>query len=221
MYPIMPALPMSMAKGIKKSPHYNTVLQKVAAGKGNASASLMPLPVWAFEIDMDSIQGNEAQASSIVAGFLGTFIACNGQAGLFLFTDPQDNSIAYANSCMFDIQAGSSTPMALVGNGVSTQFQLGRNIGGVVGALDMVQNINGTITVKVNGSTTSAFSLSSTGVVTFTTAPANGASLQWIGSFRYLCRFDEDTVDAVRTFTTNSGTDLWDVNSIKFSSELV
>jgi uncharacterized protein (TIGR02217 family) len=210
-----------MAKGLKKTPHYNTVVQKASAGKGNASAGLMALPVWDFVFDMDAVQGNEALASSVLAGFLGTFMACGGQNGLFLFTDPQDNSISYSNSSLFDVQAGSTTPMGLVGNGVTTQFQLGRNIGGVVGALDIIENVAGSITVKVNGTVTAAYSVSSTGLVTFTTAPANGASLQWTGSFRFLCRFDEDTVDAVRTFTTNSGTDLWDVNSIKFSSEIV
>jgi len=220
-YPIMPALPISMAKGLKKTPHFNTVLQKVAAGKGNASTGLAPLPTWDFEFDLAAISGNEAASSSVIAGFLGTFMACNGQAGLFLFTDPQDNTISYANSAMFDTQAGSATPMALVGNGVTTSFQLGRNIGGVVGALDIIENVVGSITVKVNGIVTAAYSLASTGVLTFTTAPAIGATLSWTGSFRYLCRFDADTVDATRTFTTNSGTDLWDVSTIKFASEIL
>ena len=215
---------ISMAKGLKKTPHFNTVVQKTATNKGNSSVSLMEVPTWDFEFDMDSIQGNEALAASVIAGFLGVFIACNGQNGLWLFTDPQDNTVVAANSCLLDVTAGSTTPMAVVGNGVSKLFQLGRFFGGVVGAEEVIQNVTGSTVIRVNGTTMTAgtqYSIGSTGVVTFVTAPASGATLTWSGSFLYLCRFNEDTVDATRTFTTNSGTDLWDVASIKFSSELL
>jgi uncharacterized protein (TIGR02217 family) len=213
-----------MAKGIKKSPILNTVIQKVAAGRGNASVGLMPFPNWAFEIDLDSIQGNEALASSVAAQFMGMFIAVGGANSPWLWSDPQDSQVSYANSCMLDVTAASATPMATTGNGVSKSFQLARTIGGVTGANDVIQNVTGTPVIKVNGTTMTLYtqySISSTGVVTFGTAPANGATLTWSGSFQYLCRFAEDTVDMVRTFTTNSGTDLWDCNSLKFSSELI
>lgn len=109
-YPIMTTLPHSMAKGLKKSPVFNTVKQKVAAGRGNSSVSLKPYPTWSFEFDMDSIQGNEASASSTVALFLGTFMACNGSNGLFLFTDPQDHSVATASSGMLNVTLRRSDP---------------------------------------------------------------------------------------------------------------
>lgn len=98
-------------------------------------------------------------------------------------------------------------------------FQLARSIGGI--AWDIIQNLNGSITVKVNGSVVVPASVSSTGVVTFTSAPAWGATLQWTGNFYYLCRFAEGTLDATRSYTINSGTDQWDFSSIKFSSEFV
>jgi hypothetical protein len=215
----MPALPLSMAKGLKKSPNFNSVVQRVAAGRGNAAVSLKPYPTWDFEFDLDHITGNEASASSVFADFTGTYMACNGSTFLFLFTDPQDNAVSYANSGMLDVTAASSTPMASVGNGVSTQFQLARSIGGV--AWDIIQNLNGSITVKVNGSVVVPASVSSTGVVTFSSAPASSATLQWTGNFYFLCRFEADTLDSTRSFTTNSGTDQWMIGSVKFSSEFV
>jgi uncharacterized protein (TIGR02217 family) len=217
-YPIITGFPLSMAKGLKKSPVYNTVIQKVATGRGSASVSLSPFPTWAFEFDLDSIQGNEALATSTVSKFLGAYMACGGRNGLFLFTDPQDNQVSYTNSAMLNT---ASSTMATTGDGTTTTFQLCRTIGGVAQALDEIQNVNGTITVKVNGTSTTAFSLSSTGVITFTTAPAAGASLQWSGGFYFLCRFAEDTLDSTRTFTANTGLDLWDISSIKFQSELI
>jgi uncharacterized protein (TIGR02217 family) len=119
-----------------------------------------------------------------------------------LFTDPQDNTLTGA-------QFGT-------GNGSSTRFQLSRNIHGYP---DIIQNLNGTPTIYVNGTPTTPASISSTGVVTFSSAPANNAVLTWSGSFFYLCRFAEDTLDATRSFTINSGIDHWMVQGVKFSSE--
>jgi uncharacterized protein (TIGR02217 family) len=221
-YPILPSLPLSMAKGLKKAPVFNTVVQKVAAGRGNSSTSLTPYATWDFEFDLDRITGNEAAAASALASFFGTFMACNGSAQLFLFTDPQDSAVVYTTSGMLNVTPGAVVPMGVTGDGTSTQFQLARSIGGL--AWDVIQNCNGAPTIKVGGVTKTAgtdYSISSTGVVTFVSAPANAATLTWQGSFYYLCRFSEDTVDASRVFTVNSGTDQWDIASVKFSSEFV
>jgi uncharacterized protein (TIGR02217 family) len=215
----MAVMPMSMAKGLKKSPQYNTVVQRPAAGRGVSSTSLMPYPCWTFEWSLDSIQGNEALASSVLTSFLGTFMVCNGQGGFFLFTDPQDNTVSLANSAMLNVTANAASPMGLKGDGVSTQFQLARTIGGI--GYDIIQNVNGIPNIHINGTPTAAYTMSITGVVTFTSAPANNAVLTWQGSFYFLCRFIEDSVNASRTFTTSSGTDTWDVNGVRFASELV
>jgi hypothetical protein len=207
-----------MAKGLKKTPHYNTVVQRAAAGRGTSSTSLMPYPTYDFEFDLDSIQGNEAAAASVLASFQGTFMASGGQGGWFLFTDPQDDTVAYGTSCMLNVTAGAANPMGQTGDGSSTQFQLGRLVGGI--GIDVIQNLNGSAAVKVNGTLTSV-SVASTGVVTFSSAPADGSTLQWAGNFYHLCRFAEDSYNGTRTFTTNSGTDMWDVSNVKFSSEFI
>ena len=198
----MPTLPLSMASGLKKTPLFNTVRQPTVAGITSAVA-LQPYPRWAFEFSLDHVQGNESAASSVVAQFLGTFMATCGGANQFLFTDPQDNAVINA-------QFG-------IGDGTTTVFQLSRNING---AVDIVQNLNGTPTIYVNGTATSC-TISSTGIVTFGSAPANTAVLSWRGSFYFLCRFNEDTLDSTRTFTVNSGIDQWMFQGIKFTSEFV
>ena len=81
-YPIMPTLPISMGKGLKKSPAFNNAVQRVAADRGNAAISFKPYPTWNFEFDMDRITGNEAAASSVLAQFMGTLMVCNGSAPL-------------------------------------------------------------------------------------------------------------------------------------------
>lgn len=218
-YPIMPALPLSLAKGLHKAPMFSSVVQKTAAQRGNSSFSLTPYGTWNFEFDLDSIQGNEASSTSVLAQFFGIHMACNGRTGPFLFTDPQDNAVAYANSGMLNVTPGVASPMGSTGDGTSTQFQLARSIAGL--AWDIIQNLNGSIVVKVNGSPVVPSSVSSSGVVTFSSAPANNAVLTWTGSYYYLVRFDEDTVDSLRSYTTNNGTDQWQINNVKFSSEFV
>ena len=139
-YPIMPALPISMAKGLKKNPNFNTVIQRTAAGRGNASVTLKPYPTWDFELDMDHILGNEASAASIVASFLGVNLQTQGSAGLFLFTDPQDSTVTLTTGVMLNVTSGAATPMGQTGDGTSKIFQLARLIGGGV---DIIQNLNG------------------------------------------------------------------------------
>lgn len=197
----MPTMPLSMAAGLKKSPNFNTVRQKGSAGI-NSGVALKPYPTWDFEFSLENILGHEHTASSVVAQFFGTYMATAGGAGLFLFTDPQDNSVTGA-------QFGT-------GDANTKAFQLSRNI---YGYPDIIQNANGTPTIYVNGAVTAPSDISATGVITFASAPPADSILTWTGSFHYLCRFSEDTVDATRTFTINSGIDHWIFQGIKFSSE--
>ncbi len=200
-YPVMPTMPLSMASGLKKSPNFNTVRQKGSAGI-NSGIALKPYPTWDFEFAMDNIVGHEHTAASVVAQFFGTYMATAGGAGLFLFTDPQDNSVTGA-------QFGT-------GNGTTTAFQLSRNI---YGYPDIIQNTNGTPTFYLNGGVIAPSDISATGVITFGSAPPPDSILTWTGSFHYLCRFSDDTVDATRVFTINSGLDHWMFQGVKFSSE--
>lgn len=200
-YVVMPPMPMSMAAGLKKTPRFNTVKQKTAAGL-TAAAALMPYPCWDFEFSMDHIPGRETYG--IISKFFGTYLATAGGANLFLFSDPQDN---YVRGAQFG-----------TGNGTAVAFQLSRNI---FSYPDIIQNLNGAPKIYVNGTLTAPASISATGVVTFSAAPANNAVLTWTGSYYYACRFSEDTIDATRSFTVNSGIDQWMIQGIKFSSEFV
>jgi hypothetical protein len=198
---IMPTLPLSMSEGLHKNPSFNTVRQKGPAGI-NAGIALKPFPTWDFQFSLENIQGHEQDKQTAVAQFLGTFMATAGGAGTFLFTDQQDNTVTNA-------QFG-------IADGKSISFQLSRNI---FGAVDIIQNVVGTPTIRLNGSLSVPASISPSGIVTITEVPDAGVVLTWSGSFRYLCRFSEDTVDAVRTMTINNGIDTWTMSGIKFSSE--
>ena len=213
----MSNFPIAMSKGLKKSPVYNTIVQRPVAGSGVAAAGLQPYPTWTFEFDFDRIQGNELALSSVLAKFMGIHMVSQGKTFPFLFLDPQDSTVTQTVSAMLNVTSGAAAPMEMVGDGVSTQFQLARVIGDA--GVDILQNIVGTPLLYINGSLTADYSISSTGVITFTSAPADGALLTWTGSFYFYCRFLDDAMDYTRVFTQNSGTDLWDVSSIKFETE--
>ncbi len=218
---VMSNFPLSMATGLHKVMTFNTIVQRPAAGKGVAAASLMPYPTWAFEFDMARTAGNEAQLNSTISSFMGLHAACQGKTFPFLFTDPQDNAVTQNNSGMLNVTPGAAVPMGYTGDGASKQFQLARILGSGGIPNDVVQQVNGSINVYVNGVLTTPASVGSTGIVTFSVAPTNGATLTWTGSFYFYCRFLDDTLDATRVYTQNSGTDLWEIASVKFETEFL
>ena len=59
----------------------------------------------------------------------------------------------------------------------------------------------------------STYTVGSTGVITFTTAPTAGQTLAWTGMFAYLCRFVDDNLQ-LEQFMNN----LWKADSVKFRS---
>jgi uncharacterized protein (TIGR02217 family) len=218
-YPVMStSVPWSLVKsGFKKTPHFDSVTQKTAARRGMSTISLMPYCTWDFEVDLEAVLGGEAISGSVLQSFLGLFLATCGAGGFFLFTDPIDSAVTTAQGVMLNVTPAAFAPMGQVGDGSSTQFQLARTIGQGV---DILQNVSLT-QVNVNGTPTSAYSVSSTGVVTFTTAPAAAATITWAGSFQYLCLFDADTLQDLARVNRNTTGFLWSCGAIKFGSVFV
>lgn len=100
---------------------------------------------------------------------------------VFLYDDPNDDTAP--------TDQGFGT-----GDGVTTAFQLVRTFGGFVEpvfAVNAITNIKAAGTIQSGGS----YSVSNKGVVTFNSAPANGAALAWNGTFMWFCRFDDDSID--------------------------
>lgn len=210
-------MPWSLVKtGFKKTPHFNTKKQETETGRGDSSFTTRPYPTWDFEVELDHVLGGEAVSGSVLQSFLGTFMQTAGGAGLFTFTDPNDNTVAIEAGLMLNVTPGAAVPMSQDGDGSSTQFQLARTING---GIDILQNVTGLV-VKINGTPTAAFSVSATGVVTFTSAPAAAATITWSGNFTYLCKFTEDTISDLARVSRNSNGYLWSA-SIKFESRFV
>ena len=231
-YPILDTTKIQFARGAgwKKTPHFNTITQKPAAVRGIVTASLVPYPTWDFECELVWTRGDESSVYSTVAAFMDVFIQCLGSGVFFLVPDPKDQNVYDdGTGVMLNVTPGAAAPMTIVGDAVSTQFQLARTIGPSGKAFDIIQNLQATPSaLRVNGAPQSLgtdYSLSSTGVVTFATAPALNAALTWYGTFYFLCQFIEDTLgDLARVGTVPTIGDptnfdgLWTCGNIKFSS---
>lgn len=203
--------------GLKKSPHFNTKKQIPAARRGVYTASLMPYPTWDFEVSLENMTGTESEASDVYALFVGLFMQTNGGAGFWLFNDINDNTVSQSNGVMLNVTTSAATPMGQTGDGSSTKFQLARTIGGGV---DILQNVSN-VTIYVNGvqkTVGTDYTLSTTGVVTFASAPANNATLAWAGNFMFLCLFDDDTLADLALVAFNTTDELHSVTGIKYSS---
>ena len=65
--------------------------------------------------------------------------------------------------------------------------------------------------MKVNGVTTSAYTITYPNTIVFTTAPASGYAILWSGTFYFQCRFLVDQLDF-----TNDLNGLWSLPGVKF-----
>jgi len=92
------------------------------------------------------------------------------------------------------------------GDGTKTAFQLTVTYDpqlillGTQGSFFYVRSITllaSTPVIKINNVVTSAYTISSSGLVTFTTAPATSAQLTWSGEFDVPVRFDSDSLPVV------------------------
>jgi hypothetical protein len=185
---------------VKKTPSFRTIVQIPANNRGENRISLTPYPIWKFELDFELLKGDYATASSALqtlAGFMGSV---QGSYQNWLYSDPYDNAVTAMNFG--------------TGDGATKTFQLTRTIGGMV---DLIQNLNGTPTIYVSGSPVTPASISPTGLVTFTSAPANAAPITWTGSFYFLCRFEEDEWADLQEFLSQR----WELSSLKFRSVLL
>jgi uncharacterized protein (TIGR02217 family) len=176
-------LPISMAMfpGAIVSPRYSTKVQTAVSGR-ETRAAFMAYPLYDVTLVSDVLRTGALGAElETLSGF---FRQMRGMWDSFLVAVPGDSVAA---SQAFG-----------VGDGLKKIFQLTRTFGGGgFGFADPCQNIASLTSIEANGSVVSGsdYSIGSTGLVTFVTAPASDAVLTWSGSYYFRCRFTQDSAD--------------------------
>lgn len=165
---------------ITKYPEYATALLQSASLRGEMARSFSQYPIWQFDFDFALLTGDLNLLSSYLSTLVGFVMAVRGPYQTWLFSDPYDNNV------------GSVPVTFATGDNATKIFQITRPIGAGV---DIVQNLNGAPAIYLGGALqSSGYTVNSTGIVTFATAPGPGVSLAWTGNFYYRCRFNDDKV---------------------------
>ena len=165
-------------------------------------------------IIQEAISGNEQRWAK--------WTECRGVGdlsyGINNSTDPLDSFLAVLS--MWRAHHGSLRPFRFrdwtdytatdevfgTGDGVLMAFQLSKTydpsliLGYGPGALFYVRDINllaSTPVIKIDGVVTEAYTISSSGLVTFTSAPPDTKLLTWSGTFDVPVRFDTDQLPAI------------------------
>jgi uncharacterized protein (TIGR02217 family) len=215
-YPML-TLPLGVGWNYKKSPKYSTTIQYPRSAIHPAVSSLQHSVVYDIELVFNYLKQNGVTTSDDFQYLEDFYEANRGAYGRFLF-DP--------SQCNFETMAVSSDTTQLkngffgVGDGVTTVFPLWRSTTAVAGSLtrlELIQYVTMMGGVYINGVATTAYTLSQCPAqVTFTTAPANGATLSWGGDYAYLCHFAEDTVDFNQFLY-----EIWELKSCRFETVLL
>jgi len=176
---------------VMRSPSFNVAVQKALSGKETRIAyQQYPMMTWTLQYELlrDYLSPSEFKT------LFGFYDAVGGRLTPFLFIDPWFNTVA---------QMSFATTQA--GDVAGTIYQLTAtyaNATGVyagVGAPEVIQQFNGVPTIYGNSSAISGanYALSTTGALSFNSGhqPSSGTALSWSGSFYYVARFDEDSLD--------------------------
>lgn len=190
---IFPTLP-GLTFPVKKRPNFATDVQRSVSGREVASA-FMAYPIWDWELAYEILRETASEFQSLV----GFFLARQGRFDSFLFSDPSDNAA---------LLQGFGT-----GNGATQAFQLVRSLGGFT---EPIYDVNGAPSIYINGTLKAAgadYTVSATGLVTFSTAPTAGQALTWSGAYYWRVRFADDMLDF-----DNFMARLWSAGKVAFST---
>jgi len=197
--PSLPALP-GLAWSRHKKPGFSTRVASHASGR-EVRVALMSYPLYEFEAVYRGLTSSSSNFAGLGANSLqslmGFFLQLQGQFGTFLYTDPDDNTVA--------AQAVAS------GDGSTTSFTIMRSLGGFLEPVGWVRALSN---VYLNGvRQTSGFSLATPNTLNFTSAPGSGVVVSSDFSYAFQCRFLDDQMDFEEFMA-----DLWKLASMKFRS---
>lgn len=182
--PVFPAL-AGLGWSVKRSPLWKTRAQQAISGKETRLAD-WSYPAWQWELIFDFLRATPAASEfQLLAGF---FNQCQGAFGTFLYADADDNAVT-----------GQSLG---IGDGATNVFQLAQSFGGFIEPVLAPNAVSAVYLAGVVQSPSSYSVDSTTGLLTFTAAPASGAAITADFSYYFRCRFAEDTVDFEKFMAT-------------------
>ena len=184
--------PDNISRGARGGPERRTQIVELASGSEERNAS------WANSRRRYDVAYGVRRADDLAA-VVAFFEARNGRLHGFRFKDWAD-----FKSCLPSQTPGPADQPIGAGNGAATLFQLTKRYtsGAQSWSRAITKPVAGTVTIALNGTPqASGWSVSTTtGVVTFTTAPAAGVAITAGFEFDVPVRFDTDSLDVTLDF---------------------
>jgi uncharacterized protein (TIGR02217 family) len=171
---------------VKKTPNFQTISHVSVSGVSTAQ-STQPFANYSYELPFEFLRSDGFNLE--LQTLQGFYQACRGMALPFHFLDPDDNSVSLQGIG--------------IGDGVTTAFALARSM---VSVVDPMQDVDpASITVFVNGVSVPFTNLTTSQYgtvygVNITTPPAAGAVITATFTYKFLCRFTEDTLEFSKLF---------------------
>ena len=179
--------PDNISRGARGGPERRTQIVELASGAEERNAS------WANSRRRYDVAYGIRRADDLAA-VVAFFEARNGRLHGFRFKDWAD-----FKSCLPSQTPGPADQPIGTGNGAATLFQLTKSYtsGAQSWTRAITKPVTGTVTIALNGTPqASGWSVStSTGLITFTTAPAVGVAITAGFEFDVPVRFDTDALD--------------------------
>ena len=181
---------------IGKTPHWNTITQESVSGV-KKFLQCYSYPYYTFTLSFTYLSDLNFRSDDIHS--LMSFYNKLGGAGQdFLFADP----LFEDNRCVKQVFG--------VGDGETKSFRLVHQYGDFV---EPVFGVANNPRIFINDVETMAFTWDKTGLITFTSAPANNAKLSWTGRWFYRCHFQNDEAEFNQIFYGG-----WDLEELVLES---
>ncbi len=194
--PVFPSL-KGLSFPAKRTPKWSTLHQESVSGQDNP-IQLWSYPRWAYELTFNILRSDNVNLEwQELAAF---YNLVGGSAGVFQFTDPDDNAVT-------NQQFG-------IGDGVTQSFPLVRTMTGA-GSFSFVEPVFAptSVTAYINGVQNNGWTLGTQGMLNWIGVPPSGGVLTWTGTFNWLCRFDEDAAGFEKFMYQ-----FWNFRSVKFTT---
>ncbi len=184
--------------GRKRSPVFANLGQVAISGR-RASAALWPYPKWRWELSYEVLRS--AVAYGELQSLLGFFLARQGSHDSFLFLDWEDYAV--------------SGQAIGTGNGSQKVWQLVRTYGGFTEPVYDIKLTSPVPAVYVAGQLQeSGYTVGSTGLLTFASAPTNGAAVTATFQYYWRCHFLQDETE-FSAFMYR----LWECRKLEFETD--
>lgn len=201
--PVFPSL-AGLTLPVKRAPIWGTISQ-VSIGGVVVTQQPQTYPRYRWTLDHAFLR--QASAFGELQSLMGFYNRCGGAAQTFLYDDPQD------------IAVSSTSPQTIgIGDGVTNLFQLTRSRGNFIEPVFSPTVISSLTVAGVPPG--AGYSQTATGGISINSgAPAVGSSVAWWGTYRWVCRFDEDSYD-FNQFTAKADGQgpLWEQRGLSFTS---